>query len=303
MNSQKTKTFVSPLQALFTCILVVFSVAAFAEQDVNLRFVRTIDTDDLFSAEYFSAAPHPDLSGVGFPPGAQSLLVFNQPSGTTSLVLAEPPKNKNDKVGRTALAIADPINIAFDSVSVGAKGFGLARLFLWDSDSGKLITVRSTPRNVMDKNRIKRFNVFAFGVNNPQGLTLNPDSRQLFALDADNSRIVTIDPRPGHEFVGSEMASMALPKGLGDLRGLAFNPADQHFYVLNPSLQTLYKLTMQGDLVATLAIADQKLGLPQGMVFAPSLDPTDDASIFHLYVVTKQGTQGEISEWALTGPF
>jgi hypothetical protein len=281
---------------------VFFCISVYGAPESRLRYVRTIDSNDLFGAEFFSAGP-PDLSGVGFPPGAQSLLVFDQPAGSSSLVLVAPPKTKDDQVDRAALAIADPVNIAFDAVSVGAKGFNLARLFLWDSTSGKLTTVRAKAKNGFDKAKIRQFDVFAFGVDNPQGLTLNPDTGELFVLDIDSARIVTIRPKPGHAFTDAELNSVPLPEGLGMVRGLAFNPADQHVYLFNTALQTVYKVTMQGDLVDSLAIADQTLALPQGLVFAPSLDPTDHPSVFHLFAAAKTGVQGEITEWALPGPF
>lgn len=303
MNSQRTRTPVLPLVALYLCMLLVFCTEVSAEQDNRLHFVRTLDNGHLFGYEYFSGGSPPDLSGVGFPPGAQTLLVFDQPAGANTLVIAAPPKNKNDRVDRAGLTLEDTINIAYDSVSVGAKGSGMARLFAWDSASGKLITVKAKPTNGFDKATAKEFDVFAFGVDNPQGLTLNPDTGQLFVLDPDKGRIVAIQPKPGHNFTSAEVATIVLPEGLGMVRGLAYNPADQHLYILNTASQTLFKLTLQGELDGRLTIADETLAVAQGMVFAPSRDPTDDPGIVHLYVATRTGLRGEISEWALPGPF
>jgi hypothetical protein len=299
MNYQLAKMNVSQLVTWFGILLFIASTRLLAGQSGSLSFIRINDTNDLFGAEFFISSQPPNLTGAGFPPGAHTLLTFNQTTGA-NIVFAEPPKSKVEKVMRTAFPIADPINIAFDSISVGAKGFDLPRLFILDSDSGQLITIQSTSNNLMDKNKVSRFNVAGFGVHNPQGFTMNPDTGQLFVLDASNSRIVATEPRPGNKFNATKTVSIALPKGLGDIRGLAFNPADQHFYILNTTFQALYKLNMKGELVGSLVIAGQKMGTPDGMLFAPSIDPTDDPSIFHLYIVTKKGIDSEMSEWGLS---
>jgi hypothetical protein len=42
-------------------------------------------------------------------------------------------------------------------------------------------------------------------------------------------------------------------------------------------------------------------GIPQGMIFAPSLDLTDPPEVFHLYLATDHGLQGQVTEWVLPG--
>ena len=124
MKSNMTKIFSRILAISFGSILIVCSgnsPAVSAGQAASLINIRTIETEDLFSEDFFSVG-NPDLSGVGFPPGASTLLLLNQPTGSASVVLAVPPKNNKGKVTRTPLVIPDPINIAYDSVSQGAEG-------------------------------------------------------------------------------------------------------------------------------------------------------------------------------------
>lgn len=291
--------------AVRTTALVVFvlwaSQVAFAleKNDFQVRFVGFVDNDNLFDGDYYQGLLPPDFKGSAYPVGAQSILSLNQSANSGSLLLMEPPKNRQDKVKQTEIPNLDPINIAFDANSAGAKSVGIERLFVWDVNAASLITVESTPRNVMDKTKIKRYNMFSFGVE-PQGLTLNPFSRQLYALDAGQARILVIEPNSKlNQYVPSVPATIDLPKGLGELRGLAYNPEDHHLYTFNPSTQTLYKITLKGGLAGHFLFSDPKLGMPQAMMFAQSPDRTDPPGVNHLFVVTDKGAYGEMSEWAL----
>src|SRR5690606_21517558 len=46
----------------------------------------------------------------------------------------------------------------------------------------------------------------------------------------------------------------------------------------------IYELTQRGEIVAIRELADVTLRNPQGMVFAPSGDLTDDPSLLNLYI-------------------
>jgi hypothetical protein len=269
----------------------------------ELKLVRTLDTNDVFSEAFFSAG-RPDLSGLGFPPGAHTLLLLNRPSGQVSLVLTAPPTGPTGTMTRTRLAISDPINMAFDSVSRGAKGYGQARLFVLDSELGELITIQAGPQDIMEPSRIRRFDAHGFGIINPQGMTVEPATGRLWVLEgAGAPQLVGLQPKPGHQFQEPDITHLMLPAGIGPLRGLAFNPADGHVYLLSTDQQTLYKVNLDGELIAALHVSGPPIGTAQGLVFAPSLDHTDPPSIYHLYRATEQGLTGESTEWALPGPF
>lgn len=297
MNSQITKTLISLLLALSSIVMPVFSVDVSADPISNLKFIRTIDTDDIFSADFF-ILNNPDLSGVGFPPKAHTLILLNQPKGSATFILATPPKNEKDRTRRTPLIIPDSINLAFDSVSQNARGINLYRLFLLDAELGELIAIKSGPRNVMNSAQIKYFKTEAFGLVDPQGMTIDPATGQLFVLVA-GPRIVGIQPQKGRDFAHAEVTEISLGGLVGKLRGIAFNSSDHYLYVLSTEQQKLYRLTLDGELIATLDLPGLKIDVPQGMVFAPSIDPTDHPSIFHLYLVNNQGIYGQTTEWEL----
>lgn len=294
------------------CLLTVFVIFGSIQSPAvlatptapKLILVRTLETKDVFGEAYFSAGSPPHFSGVGFPPGAHTLLMINQPTEQASLVLTSPPKNHKDAMALSQLEISDPINIAFDSVSRGAKGFGQARLFLLDANHGELITIQAGPQDIMEPSSFKRFDAHGFGIVSPQGMTVEPATGRLWVLEsAGTPQLVSIQPKPGHQFAEAEISQIYLPTGLGKLRGIAFNPADGHIYMLSTEQQKLYKLNVKGELVTSLDFSGSPTDLAQGLVFAPSLDGTDHPSIYHLYLVTDHGPEGEISEWALPGPY
>jgi hypothetical protein len=303
MNSRIRKSF-SKVLALFSSLLLIYcsvnTLAISATPTAALKKIRTVDTDNLLNADFFKT-PDSIYPGIGFPPGANTLLLLNQPNRQASIVLISPPKGDENTVSRKSLQISDPINIAFDTVSRDAKSYGLSTLFLLDTDLDELVSIKSASRNVMDQFNIKRLNVQKFGLTTPQGMTIDPETGRLFVLDSASSpRIVSIQSKPGREFADAEITPVIPDTPQGNLRGLAFNPADGHLYVLSVDQQKLYELTLDGELVTSIDIPEHSV--PQGMIFAPSLDRTDPPSIFHLYLATSHGANGEITEWAIPTP-
>lgn len=300
MNKHAKKPL-SKILALSLGLLLVHcslnSLAVSAAPAAALKKIRIIETDNLLNPEFFNASDSA-FPGIGFPPGANTLLLLNQPNRQVSIILISPPKSDKDTISRKPLQISDPINIAFDSVSQDAKSRGLSRLFLFDADLGELISIKSASQKATDRTRINQLNIQKFGIANPQGMSMDPETGRLFVLDGSGSpRIISIQPKPEREFADAEIKQVVPEDLKGNLRGLAFNPADDHLYVLSMNQQKLYALTQNGKLVFSIDIQDQ--GMPQGMIFAPSLDPTDHPSIFHLYLATVRGANGKITEWAV----
>lgn len=292
-----TKKPLSKILALSLGLLLVHcplnSLAVSATVAGTLKKIRVIDTDNLLNADFFNASDSA-FPGIGFPPGANTLLLLNQPNRQVSIILISPAKGNKDTLSRKPLQISDPINIAFGSVSQNTKGSGLSRLFLLDTDLGELISIKSPSHQT----RINRLNIQKFGITDPQGMTVDPETGRLFVLAGNGSpRIISIQPKPEREFADAEV-KLIIPEGLeGNLRGLAFNPEDGRLYILSMAQHKLYSLTQDGKLASSIDIQDQ--GMPQGMIFAPSLDLSDHPSIFHLYLATVRGTNGKITEWAV----
>ncbi len=306
MTNHLPNTKLSIFLAISLGVLFVYSLGnSPAVKAENLEFVRTIDTDDLFNREFYKVS-NTNLLGIGFPPGAQTLLFLNH-AGGARLDLMTPPTDMNSKIQRTSVDIVDPINIAFDMKSRGARGFNLFRLFIWDFSLGQLICIKSGPRNIIkpgsrsDVDLSKKVDFQRVGVTNPQGMTLDPATGILYLLNASTQQIISIKRKMGGSCDGVEISQVVdIPFSIkGQLRGLAFNPSDKHLYVMNSRKQKLYKLALNGKLITSIDLSGQNIGLPQGMIFGPSLDRTDHVSIFHLYLVTTLKSQSEFTEWAL----
>jgi hypothetical protein len=126
-------------------------------------------------------------------------------------------------------------------------------------------------------------------------MTFDPASGRLFILDAAGPRIVRIEPEPGGGFDNGTISEVDLRQtGLVDPRGLAFDPTTGHLHVLIPAEQKLYELSETGQIVASRDLSEFGLGHPQGMVFAPSGDSTDDPAIMNLYLADSGLVAGQI---------
>jgi hypothetical protein len=299
---KKTLLLIFSLSSML--ILVSMNSPSVKAQSVAtaLKQIRIVEIDHVFREEFFgeNASDLLRAGGVGFPPGSHTLLMLHEPTTDgPSVVLVEPPTGGKGRITLAPLETADPINLALDSLSTGAKGVGLSRLFLLDTRRGQLLAIKGKALDAMNPQGIQRSGLQGSGIVNPQGMTLDPGNGVLYVLDAEGPSILRVTPKPGRVFAGAAVSEIPLPRSLGGLRGLAFNPEDGHLYVINPQQHLLYKLTVAGELIK--AFDFPLVGVPQGMIFSPSLDLTDPPEVFHLYLATDHGLQGQVTEWVLPG--
>ncbi|MEZ4736130.1 MAG: DNRLRE domain-containing protein [Caldilineaceae bacterium] len=182
-----------------------------------------------------------------------------------------------DRTGSTPIAapISEPINFVFDQQR--------SRLLIFQAVDQRLIEVPENPDGTTAPPI--HHDARQFGVQNPQGMAVDPGSGRLFILDAAGPRLVQIEPEPGGAFGNIAVAAIDLqPTGLAAVRGLAFDPTTGHLHLLSLVDQILYELTQTGQVVATRNLAEFNLNDPQGMVFAPSGDQTDDPAAVSLYI-------------------
>jgi hypothetical protein len=292
------RLFAIALGSAFTCS-VGWVPTAWA-QGATAQLIRIFeDPDDFYSQEFFNGV-NPKFSGWAFPPGAHTLL----PEEGGKAALVEPP-TIGGEVTRTELPIPDPINTAFDSEAKGAKGAGMFRLFFLDGF--ELIAVKLSAKDIPEPATIRRFDLRPLGLTDPQGMTFGAES--LFILDGAGPRIVRIRAATGRNFDGPSAATagriseIPLPPELGDVRGLAFTPVKGGIlFVLSPSAQMLSGFNLTGELVAAVKLPgfQTEPQAVQGIVFAPTLDLSDDPSVFALYIVSSGPFRG-VSEWSLGG--
>jgi hypothetical protein len=154
-----------------------------------------------------------------------------------------------------------------------------------------------------------RYGIGGFNVQRAGGITVDPASGALFILDSATAKVTQV----AADGAGSFESAAALgegrvqeidlrPLGASALRGLAFNSSTGHLYVLDPVQRTLYEVTRAGQLVTVHDLQHSGLVDPQGMVFAPSGDQTDDPREFHLMVADPGASPGRVVELTLEPP-
>jgi hypothetical protein len=261
-------------------VLASSSIAQAKDDQPYIEEVRIFDPD--------FTLPH--AAGMAYSPLANIFLLltdhstFHPIGESENLTMISPFE---DLIGSANLPIiANPINMTFDS--------NTNRLLLFDTERQELIEIKSNPDGYVDPAAISRYEAHQFNVQNPQGMAVDPVDGTLFILSETNSRIVRIKPDTHGSFNGatalaeSRITQIDLSQfGLGPLRGLALNPINGHLYVLNPVLLNLYEVSKAGELVATrdMSILDVGFRDPQGIVFAPSADLTDDPAQMHLFLM------------------
>jgi hypothetical protein len=253
-----------------------------------LRRVRVIETSEL-------GVDRP--LGLAFSRRAGNLLVLQQGESANPDVLLLGSEAQSAAALRLAANIADSINVAFDNKA--------HRLVFYDGGSRQLIAVAAGRDGVPDPRTLTRIPAGSYGVEDARGMTADAVTGRLFLLDGASQRVVVVEPDAREGLERATISSLSL-SGIGsnELRGLAFDPSSGHLHVFAPDAQRLYAITDTGVVVANRDLSAFALQDPQGLVFAPSSDGTDDPAQQSLYVAEggggPRGTTGQISEFSLS---
>ncbi len=178
----------------------------------------------------------------------------------------------------------DPLNMAYDAKT--------NLLLILQSDRNQLLEISAAPDGVLRADTLKHIDTQHFGMADPQGIAVDPQSGNLYILDPVWSLIISLEPDPVLGFAQPLISEI----NLGDLyefelRGIAFDPLTRNLFVLDPQNLRLYEVTGAGVVVSNRNVSDMGLRNPQAMAFAPSGDLTDDPSIMSLYVLNTDGTK------------
>jgi uncharacterized protein YjiK len=240
----------------------------------------------------------PSPVGLAFSPATRAFYVVGTPPGAipdTEVVKLSPfdLSSVSDRSGSTriAAAIENPINMAFDA----RRG----RLLLL-GHTRQLLEVQ-TAGGDLDRQSLNRHDATRFGLNDPQGMAVDPASGTVYILDAALPRIVSIEPAADGSLDTAATSEIDLrPAGLRNVHGLAFDPSTGHLHLA--SGRTLVELMTNGAVVARRDLSGVALAKPEGMVFAPSGDQTDAASQLSLYVADSgtSASLGQIMELSLS---
>ncbi len=237
-------------------------------------------------------------AGLTFSSRARAFHVLEKP-GQSLPVVTEVIKLTpfGRRTGSTWIAaqVENPINMAFDNK--------FHRLLILQFPGNQLLEVNENLDGNLDPTTLARFAASRFGLQNPQGLAVDPESGSLFILDAVGPRIVRVEPGLDGSFDEATISTVNLKANrLAAARGLAFDPATRHLHLVSPAEQELVELTLTGQVVAYRDLSGFHISNPQGMVFAPSGDQTDDPAEMSLYLADKSLVNGEILEFSLSQP-
>ncbi|MFW5444574.1 MAG: PKD domain-containing protein [Methylococcaceae bacterium] len=194
--------------------------------------------------------------------------------------------------------IFDPLNISFDS-------FSNRLLLLNHQRNAADILIALDAGDSDDFDKLEQFDVQQFELQDPQGLTVNTLTGEVYFLDAAGPRIVCVKPKQDGNFNLTKVIDINLPgTGSSQLQSIAFNPEDEHIYVLDTAQLNLIELSLDGQLLSTRNLSKLTIRDPQNMVFAPSADNSDDPSEMSLYIHNRSlnGVDSRISELTLSPP-
>ena len=255
-----------------------------AQAQSSQAFVRLVQVMEATEAGFSNPA------GLAFSPRGNAFHVVagGTPTAAETGIFKLKPHGKVAGSARIAAAIKDPTNVAFDDHR--------NRLLILHPSANRLIEAREDAAGNLDPSTLVRHKVRHFGLQTPQGLTIDPANGHLWFLDASGPRLIHVTPEANGRFDNALVAIVDLKgTGLVDPCGLAFDTTTNHLQVLDPVSQTLYELTQAGQVVTTRSLAPFEFRTPQSMVMAPSGDMTDDPAQMSLYLVDNSGLGSDTS--------
>jgi hypothetical protein len=138
------------------------------------------------------------------------------------------------------------------------------------------------------------------GLRRPRAASVDPTTGTLLVLDRDGRSIVRISLTGSTPEVVSRSAAPA--RGVGRLRGIAFNPADGLVYVASRS--RLLGLDAAGSVRGRHSLRSLRIDRLRGMTFAPSTDTSDVPGNLNLYLADAGSATryGRVVEATLAAP-
>ena len=268
------------LSLLFALILPLATApVGLAQSDTAfIRQVRVMESKE-------AGVPNP--IGLTFSARANAFQILGrQPISLTTDLIGMTPFADRAGTVRLAIAIQDPINVTLDNRS--------GRFLILDTFANQLLEVREDANGHLDPQILLRHNLTSLDLQDPQGMTFDAARGVLYILDAVGPQIVRVDPGSRGEFEGTTFSIIDLGlSGLATPRGLAFEAGTGNLHVVVPGEQELVELNQSGEIVATRDLTEFGLRNPQGMVFAPSSDQTDDLSKFNLFLADSGQSDGQ----------
>lgn len=274
--------YVAAILALSFASLSVNRIQTMAQvQGGYVRFVREIET-----AQYGVDAP----VGLAYSPEAEAFFAVQEAPGGVQALAVVSMYEKRTLPAALNQPISTSINMTFDHQA--------NRLLILDANTQGLLQVAALDNGSLtaEIQSTAGYNLQAVEAGSAQGMAVDPAGGRLFILDAAGKQIWVSGP-------GSPAVIDLQSFGDAAFRGLAFNPSDGHLYLMNRLNKNVYQISEAGSLVATYDLSALPIDEPQGMLFAPSADMTDDPGILNLFIADSGAASGgRIIEVSFTEP-
>jgi uncharacterized protein YjiK len=256
----------------------------------NPAFIRSVGEFDDLSKDPRLDAP----IGLAFSSSDRTFFTIDSSSsssGTHDILGITSLEDRSSISVKISLTSGNPTHLTFDPA--------LNRLLVLDTSTNQTLEVKTRPDGSFATPEPLSVTPQLLGLQNLQGIAVDPVAGDLYFLDRNLRQIIRIQPSRDSGFDRSIVSRIALPPELSAPQGLAFDPKTGNLQVLNSSEQQLYELSKIGEVINIRDLSDLGLKNPQSLVFAPSADATDDPANLSLYVIDRDPTASGIVELSL----
>jgi len=234
--------------------------------------------------------------GLAYSRIADSFLVWDQVGAVAGITLREDPLD----IPGLHMPVENFHNLAFNGKTNS--------LFTLNNNHTQLnefsVTAKGLPQPATGFS--KKHDLGALSLQAVQGITFDPTNGFLYLLDQQGTQLVIVAPGAASKYDGLAallerrvtrvyLASLGYPA----MQGIAFNPGNRHIYLSDPIGRKVYEINISGQQLSVFDLSPLNLINPQTLLFAPSVDATDDPNIFDLFILD----EGQPGQAAKSGVF
>ena len=166
-------------------------------------------------------------------------------------------------------------------------------MFISDDGRRRIFEVTQGPDNRLGTadDPVTWFSTTAFGDDDPEDVTYDTRSGDLFVTDEVELDVVRVSPGPNGRFdgvapTGDDVATRydVGPYGITDLEGIGYSPTRDSLFLADRKYTQIVEVTKDGALVQSIDVAGIGMLNPAGITLAPA---SDDPNRTNLYVVTR----------------
>ncbi|HLO32810.1 MAG TPA: hypothetical protein VK249_26940 [Anaerolineales bacterium] len=232
----------------------------------------------IYTADYALGNPQ----GMIFSPVANALLAWDENGSVTGISL----KERAVQAAGLKIPVADAPNVAFNEYTES--------LFVLRDQNALMEEFRVNKNGVpiASVEPIRSYDLQAIDIQTAHGMVFDPNNGRLFILTQEGNQLVSIMPGTGSGFDGNAATREGRVKrlnlrelGYSALYGITLNPNNGNLYLSDPLHQRIYEITQAGKKVSSYDLSRLQLVNPRSMVFAPSVDATDDPTRMNLFIL------------------